>query len=291
MASKNRFPHFLAVLGSAGRSLHDQFLSAPKHEFITPDWDLLLVLKGGGGYRINHKKILVDEGDLILLKPGDRCLPFVLPGLRFDRFFMHFSLLFSRDPGVLRRRLARLPRININGSADLKHLCLCIMREIHEGEEGRHLANHYLSELLIRLVHLGNAGSPSRPTRIAEKHSEKLNRVMNGLETGYAQKTSLLRLASQVDLSPSHLLRLFKKAYGTSIHQFLLQKRLDRAKLLLLENKSKIREIARLTGFDSAQHFSSTFRKKTGLTPTAYVSSVFRTLPPSSEPRRAPFSE
>ncbi|MBL8992449.1 MAG: helix-turn-helix transcriptional regulator [Spirochaetia bacterium] len=101
---------------------------------------------------------------------------------------------------------------------------------------------------------------------------------MATLGLNYSQKTPLAKLAGQVRLSPSHLLRLFKKAYGVSIHQWLIQKRLGRAKLLLLENKSSISEIARLTGFDSTQHFSTTFKKKTGLSPTAYVASALRSF-------------
>lgn len=279
MSHKNFIPYFLAVLGSAGRSLHDQFINSKNPSFTTPDWDLLLVLKGEGGYLINQKKTLVREGDLVLLKPGDTCEPFVLPGRRFDRFFMHFTIPLSGEPGLIHQRLSKLSAININRLAEVKHLCLCIMREIHDGPKGRLLANHYLSEILIRLVYLDERGRSPRGTRLIEKHSEKLSQVMSAMELDYSRKTPLAKLANQVRLSERHLLRLFKKTYGGSIHQFLLQKRLDKAKLLLLENKIKINEIARLTGFDSARHFSATFRKKTGLTPTAYVTSAFRLAP------------
>ncbi|MBL8994525.1 MAG: AraC family ligand binding domain-containing protein, partial [Spirochaetia bacterium] len=178
MAQKNLIPHFLAVLGSAGRSLHDQFVAIKNPAFTTPDWDLLLVLKGEGGYLINQKKILVREGDLTLLKPGDHCVPFVVPGRRFDRFFMHFNIPLARDPGLIRRRLSRLSRVNVNGHAEIKHLCFSIMREIHEGAEGKLLANHYLSELLIRLVYHNERGVSPRLSRLEEKHSEKLHQVM-----------------------------------------------------------------------------------------------------------------
>ncbi len=270
----------MAILGSAGRSLHEQFAALKDPGFVTPDYDLLLVLKGKGGYKVNGKKQLVGEGDLVLLKPGDRCVPFLVSGHRFDRFFIHFDLL-SRGPRAVPVQVLSWPRVfNINQDPELKRLCFCIVREFYEGEEGKLLVHHYLSELLIRLYFREAPSSRKKKRRVNEKHFEKLNQVLHELNFNFSQKNSLVTLSARVGLSLSHLLRLFKEEYGTSIHQYLLNKRLEQAKLLLLENRMKGAEIARLVGFDSAQHFSSIFKEKTGLTPAGYVSRVFQSSGP-----------
>ena len=70
-------------------------------------------------------------------------------------------------------------------------------------------------------------------------------------------------------LSKYHLIRLFKRCYGLTPHQYLTEKRLELAKKLLRSDRS-VMETCFQIGFDSPNSFSATFKKYTGLSPTVY---------------------
>ncbi len=66
------------------------------------------------------------------------------------------------------------------------------------------------------------------------------------------------------------LRRAFKSETGQSLHQYRLQVRLSRAKLLLKNSDSSVEEIARQTGFEDPYYFSQIFKRKMGVTPTSW---------------------
>ena len=69
--------------------------------------------------------------------------------------------------------------------------------------------------------------------------------------------------------SKFHLLRLFKRYYGQTPKQYLIDKRIEQAKELLIEGKT-ITETCFAVGFDSPCSFSTLFKSRVGLTPTKF---------------------
>jgi AraC family transcriptional regulator len=77
-------------------------------------------------------------------------------------------------------------------------------------------------------------------------------------------------LAALAGYSPDHFARLFKQSFGLSPYQFILQRRVERAKALLRDRSHSIAEVAMLCGFASQAHFHTTFKARTGVTPGVY---------------------
>ena len=69
--------------------------------------------------------------------------------------------------------------------------------------------------------------------------------------------------------SKFHLLRLFKRYYGQTPMQYLIDRRLDKSKELLLRGQS-VTETCFDIGFESPSSFSTLFKSKFGLTPTEF---------------------
>jgi AraC-like DNA-binding protein len=82
------------------------------------------------------------------------------------------------------------------------------------------------------------------------------------------QDLHLDTLASQIGVSKFHLIRLFKKSFGLTPHQYLIERRLNRALELL--PKMPVNEVAAAIGFSDASSFGKAFKQKFGITPSLF---------------------
>jgi AraC family transcriptional regulator len=77
-------------------------------------------------------------------------------------------------------------------------------------------------------------------------------------------------MAAEVHVSPLYLARAFKTAVGQSPHQYVLRRRLERAKELLRNTDRPIVDVALSAGFSSQSHLSNWFLRDVGVSPAAY---------------------
>ncbi len=89
------------------------------------------------------------------------------------------------------------------------------------------------------------------------------------IDGNFQQDIDLELVSKQAFLSRFHFHRLFKQVYKRTPHQYITQKRLDKAKFLLAENKP-VNEVCSEVGFESIGSFTSLFKKETGFPPTYY---------------------
>lgn len=97
-----------------------------------------------------------------------------------------------------------------------------------------------------------------------------LARVQHYIEKHYGESLTIAELAKLNNLSVSTFERLFKKEMGVSPMQYLLEVRLNKAKLLLGRTNMPLTEIANQCGFSSSAHLGSTFKSATGATPSEF---------------------
>lgn len=101
--------------------------------------------------------------------------------------------------------------------------------------------------------------------------SKVLSPAVEYLKTHYTTDISNSVLASKCYISEEYFRRLFKKTYGISPKQYVIDMRIHMAKQLLSEGYLKINEIAKQCGFSNPYHFSRLFKEKTSETPSAYM--------------------
>ena len=85
---------------------------------------------------------------------------------------------------------------------------------------------------------------------------------------------SLTALADQMGFSPGYTSTLFKSNMGQSFQDYMLTRRLEKAKLLLLTSELKIYEVAEHVGFEDVNYFSVRFKKMFGVSPKNYSVNV-----------------
>ncbi len=77
-------------------------------------------------------------------------------------------------------------------------------------------------------------------------------------------------LAAEVGISPGHLMRAFRQSTGQTVHEFVEQVRVARARALLLDSQKPIKQIAALLGFATPSSFILAFRRATGQSPAQF---------------------
>lgn len=97
-----------------------------------------------------------------------------------------------------------------------------------------------------------------------------LSRVIDHVEANLGNAISLDALAELACASKYHFLRRFKLATGMTPHQFVMRRRIRRAKELILSDRLALVEVAHLMGFSDQSHFTRAFKKAAGITPKAF---------------------
>ena len=89
------------------------------------------------------------------------------------------------------------------------------------------------------------------------------------IDSNFADKIDLDNISDEAYFSKFHFIRLFKKIYGKTPHQYLMLVRIEKAIHLLRCGKS-VSDVCYAVGFESASSFGSLFKRYTGTTPSAF---------------------
>lgn len=98
----------------------------------------------------------------------------------------------------------------------------------------------------------------------------RLKLALNYIDDELSSDLSTNELAALTGISVFHFTRAFKEATGTSPHQYVLERRLKKARNLLESTMDSLAEIAYEVGFSSQAHMTTVFRKRLGTTPGRY---------------------
>lgn len=124
-------------------------------------------------------------------------------------------------------------------------------------------------QLNERLLELGFEIIDDKKSRIIEKIKNEIVNLVhyseNQLKTNFSEYISRL-----LNHDYSYLSNLFTTVEGTTIEQYFIAQKIERAKELLVYNELSISEIAFMLNYSSVAHLSRQFKKVTGLTPTHF---------------------
>ena len=104
-------------------------------------------------------------------------------------------------------------------------------------------------------------------TRLVPK---QLRAVESYVEACLHRSIALEDLAAVASLSSFHFLRAFKQSLGVTPGQYVLDRRMERARHLLRSTELSVGEVGLRVGFEYSSHFARAFRRATGVTPSAY---------------------
>lgn len=158
------------------------------------------------------------------------------------------SLTFARDAVVLAvAHLLRRACMNRRTISDLEAAALA----------------HVLAERLITLQH-GDSAPSRAPQQLGQR---TLARLADYIEGALHRRLTLEELARVAELSPFHFARSFKATTGLPPHQYVLARRIELAKRLIMASSQSIQEVAWSVGFENISHFRRQFAAQVGVVP------------------------
>jgi AraC-like DNA-binding protein len=107
---------------------------------------------------------------------------------------------------------------------------------------------------------------------------ERLERARRLIDACYDQPLDLDQLARAACLSPYHFHRLFSREFDDTPHRYLTQRRVERARELLVRTELPVTEVCLRVGFQSLGSFSTLFRRHAGHSPARYRALVVQSL-------------
>lgn len=123
-------------------------------------------------------------------------------------------------------------------------------------------------ELLLYILH--NPANEELRNYILSRREHVSSPIREIMESNFAYNLGIEEYAKLSNRSVSSFKRDFQAIYKTSPGRWLIERKLERAKKLLLENNNPISDVAFESGFENSAHFSRMFRQKTGYTPLEY---------------------
>jgi AraC-like DNA-binding protein len=104
----------------------------------------------------------------------------------------------------------------------------------------------------------------------------RLHRARAFIDASYHLPLDLDQIAAQAHCSRFHVIRLFRRGLDQTPHQYLTQRRIERAKALLVAGDLPVTNVCFAVGFRSVGSFSALFRRVVGTAPSAYRAEVLR---------------
>ena len=97
-----------------------------------------------------------------------------------------------------------------------------------------------------------------------------LARTLDFINRSLDRNLAIEEIARAVGIEPERFARAFKASAGKGVHSYINERRVEEAKVLLNKSNLSIADVAQRLGFESEERFLNIFRRRTGLTPTAY---------------------
>jgi AraC-like DNA-binding protein len=241
---------------------------------------------------VTHAELLVSsdddtltrmgEGDLLTVSPGARCSARAARGDARARVFrvgagwVEHALDVAGCDAVEREASCFVDRCCSDPARRAQHLFDELASTPTAADRGQRLRDSARRlELLALALASHPAGLETTAARRPSACRATLSRVVAALRDAPLEHASLAGLARQIGLSERQISRIFREEFGTTFRDHLATLRLDRAKQLLAATDLPVIEVAGHTGWSSLAHFNAVFRRRVGVTPSAFRAGGF----------------
>ncbi len=260
---KQQMPELMYV----SYSKYERDWASVMHSHATAE--IIYVTGGSGTLKMRSGNFSLSNGDFVMIPPHIMHTE----TSSSDAPLEYYVLGVANVTAMMREEESFTPILDLGSSKDeAKGYISQIYREMQEKREGYQMM---MKSLLLQLTVM-----MMRRKKIELGFEESLNlktdlaNVKSYIDSHYANAITLDELAEIAIKSKYHLVREFTKALGTSPIEYLLERRIGEARILLSSTSMTISDIASSIGFSSASYFSQRFKLVTGTTPIEFRNST-----------------
>lgn len=244
------------------------------HEFCK----LLLLVSGKGGYVVDGQRYLLQPGDVVLVGSRSVHRPELESGDPYERIIIYISPEFLEKMSatdcdllaIFSKATSPVLRLKETERKKVFAMTAALEKELSGDDYGREIiSNAYLVRLLVEIGRQQRRKDAYNPHPVVPQDSRVLE-WMNYIETHLAEDLDMDLLAERFYISKYHMMRLFHRETGFTIHTYLLQRRLLAARQLI-EKGMRATEACYRCGFRSYSSFTRAYNKHFGSTPTGRV--------------------
>ncbi|WP_424767205.1 AraC family transcriptional regulator [Paenibacillus sp. sgz302251] len=235
---------------------------------------------GKVNYLINDRIYVLEPGDMLLMHGMTLHRAHVDSSAEYRRTTIHFDPYYFKQliqPPFASDLLAPFQklqnvRLQLRGEDKLQiEASLLKLEQLHSQQNPFSTQRFYAHfiDLLIQINELCEQPLKEKSSFPSSKEHH-VQAVISYLENHYTEDITLESIQAELHLSKFYLAKTFKEVTGSTIFQFLMQRRIYQAKIELIDSKKPITEVGYDVGFKHPSHFSRAFKLHTELTPEHY---------------------
>lgn len=217
------------------------------------------IFSGAGVFCVNNVEYTASKGQLCILRPYEVMNYRTAPDNPWHYCWVGFET--NLDIAVLRSKtLVDMPQA--------EH----IFQSLKDADSIPYDREYYICGKIYELLTMFQQMTAS----VRNRTVDFIFRARSYIDAHYAQPISLERLAESLHVTTSYFSTAFRKYVGRSPQRYLIDVRLEHAAELLVHERCGVGEAALQSGYTDIYTFSRMFKKKYGLSPTAYAQAQIR---------------
>lgn len=246
------------------------FFEADKGRILN-EYQLLYITNGNGVFTYGdpQQSCLITEGKMFFLMPGVWHSYQPLENSEWNEYWIGFKGNIIQNIIEEGFFLNRAPVFNIGLNERIVDLYLKALEIANEERAGFQQA---LSGIVMHILGLMYYRDKTRDF-VDQELIQKINKAKIIMREGIYQKMTAEEIAKQMNIGYSGFRRAFKELTGSSPSQYMLEIKINEAKLLLSTTTQAVKQISYTLNFENPEYFASFFKKRTGLTPIEYRNS------------------
>ena len=239
-------------------------------------YEIYLLASGNVTYYIENEICSVSKGDVIVIPPGKVHRTIIKEGSLYDRYVLWlYPEYISGNEGIqkltedvtslLEEKNTSIISFGRNGDYFINKLFEILTKA--DGDNGKHSRSVCESCITMLLNSMLEAleSAPAKPSET----DDLISRVISRINHDIAGAPSLDELSGEFHVSKYYLSHRFKEYTGTSVHQYILMKKINMAKDLL-DKGFRTSDVYERCGFSTYSNFYKTFVKLTGKPPKEF---------------------
>ncbi|MDP5276449.1 helix-turn-helix transcriptional regulator [Chengkuizengella axinellae] len=254
-----------------------------KHNFHShSEFEIYLFHEGKGNYLIADKIYALQPGDLIIMHGMtlhranvQTDLPYIRSIVHFDPSYAENLFCYPNHLDVL-KPFHQLKNHRISLSNDQLEEISNLLNRVQSLSQSNNVFDYHelhtrFMDLLVLVYRYFESSLDVHQVHLPGSKEKHAQNIITYIEQNFREDLHLEDLESDLHVNRHYLSKLFKEVTGITIFHYLLQRRINEAKmLLLLDNSLSLTYVSYQVGFKHPAHFSRVFKERVGCAPDIY---------------------